>query len=210
MHHHWGSNYVMVSLWVFLPRDAQSNQNKFMLFLQYLKAKVRDEVDFSSADKLQRLVQIDTVILGVCGQACLNTQNNMFVISLQYFKKGRVMKLILCMQISVKVSYKLIVWFLLGMVKHSQSSQNSEFTISLQYLIKEVTCEVDFLYANKHQIFLQINFITLGIKVFCKVILKLLIGMIRHSQTTQSNKFAISLQYLKREGRDGIHFFACN
>ena len=67
MHHHWGSNYVMVSLWVFLPRNAQSNQNKFTLFLQYLKAKVRDEVDFSSADKLQRLVQIDTVILSVSG-----------------------------------------------------------------------------------------------------------------------------------------------
>ena len=31
-------------------------------------------------------------------------------------------------------------------------------------------------------------------------------GMIKHSQNAQSNKFAISIQYLKKEVRDGIHF----
>ena len=31
-------------------------------------------------------------------------------------------------------------------------------------------------------------------------------GMIKHSQSTQSNKFAISLQYLKKEVRNGVHF----
>ena len=30
--------------------------------------------------------------------------------------------------------------------------------------------------------------------------------MIRHSQSTQSNKFAVSLQYLKKKVRDEIHF----
>ena len=30
--------------------------------------------------------------------------------------------------------------------------------------------------------------------------------MIKHSQSTQSNKFAISLQYLKKEVRKGVHF----
>ena len=29
-------------------------------------------------------------------------------------------------------------------------------------------------------------------------------GMIKHSQSTQSNKLAISLQYLKKEVRDGV------
>ena len=33
---------------------------------------MKDEVDFLSADKLQMFLQIDTVILGVCGQACPN------------------------------------------------------------------------------------------------------------------------------------------
>ena len=42
---------------------------------------------------------------------------------------------------------------LVGMVKHSQSSQNSKFAMSLQYLKKEVRDEVNFLHVNKHQKF---------------------------------------------------------
>ena len=80
----------------------------------------------------------------------------------------------------------------MGMVKHSQSSQNSKFAMSLQYLKKEVRDEVDFLHADKHQSFLQVDFNTLGIKVSYKVILSLLMGMIKHSQSIQSDKFAIS------------------
>ena len=57
----------------------------------------------------------------------------------------------------------------MGMVKHSQSSQNSKFAMSLQYLKKEVRDEVDFLHVDKHQSFLQVDFNTLGIKVFSKV-----------------------------------------
>ena len=30
--------------------------------------------------------------------------------------------------------------------------------------------------------------------------------MIKHSQSTQRNKFVISFQYLKKEVRDGVHF----
>ena len=67
------------------------------------------------------------------------------------------MKLIFCMQMNIKVSYKLI-------------------------------------------------FNTLGIKFSYKVTLSLLMGMIKHSQSTQSNKLAISLQYLKKEVRDEVHF----
>ena len=51
----------------------------------------------------------------------------------------------------------------MGMVKNSQSSQNSKFAMSLQYLKKEVKAEVDFLHAEfpslfqhfEHQSFLQ-------------------------------------------------------
>ena len=39
---------------------------------------------------------------------------------------------------------------LTGMVKHSQSSQNSKFAMSLQYLKKEVRNGVHFLHADKH------------------------------------------------------------
>ena len=48
------------------------------------------------------------------------------------------------------------------------------------------------------------------IKVPYNVILSLLMDMIKHSQSTQSNKFAISLQYRKKEVIDGVHFFACS
>ena len=50
--------------------------------LQYLKKNMKDEVDFLPADKRQRFLQVDTIILGVCGQASQITQNNKFAISL--------------------------------------------------------------------------------------------------------------------------------
>ena len=95
---------------------------------------------------------------------------------------------------------------LMELANDSQSSRNRKFAMSLQYLEKEVRNEADFLHVNKHQSFLQVDFNTLGIKVSCKVMLSLLIGTIRHSQSTQSNKFAISLQYLKKEVWNGVHF----
>ena len=95
---------------------------------------------------------------------------------------------------------------LIGIVKHSQSSQNSKVTMSLQYIKKEVRKGVHFQLADEHQSFLQVDFNTLGIKDAYKVILSLLLGMIKHSQSTQSNKFVISLQYLKKEVRKGVHF----
>ena len=51
----------------------------------------------------------------------------------------------------------------MGIVKHSQGSQNSKFVMSLQYLKK---AEVDFLLADKHKSFPQVDFNTPGIKVF--------------------------------------------
>ena len=60
---------------------------------------------------------------------------------------------------------------LIGIVKHSQSSQNSKVTMSLQYLKKEVKKGVHFLLADEHQSFLHVDFNTLGIKDAYKVIL---------------------------------------
>ena len=68
------------------------------------------------------------------------------------------------------------------------------FTISQ----KQINDEVDFLHVDKHLSFVQVNFNTLGIKVSYKVILSLLMDMIRHSQSTQSNKFLIFLQYIEQ------------
>ena len=44
----------------------------FTISLQYRKENVKEEVDFLPADKHQRFLLSDTLILGVCGQACAN------------------------------------------------------------------------------------------------------------------------------------------
>ena len=80
------------------------------------------------------------------------------------------------------------------------------FVMFLQYLKKEGRDEVDFLHADKHQSLLQVDFNTLSIKVFCKFILSLLMGMIRHSQSTQSNKLAI----IKLFNKNLIKFYKYN
>ena len=43
------------------------------------------------------------------------------------------------------------------MARHGKITQNKNFAISLQYLKKEVSDEVDFLHADKHESFLQID-----------------------------------------------------
>ena len=89
---------LIISFWVSAARHAQSTQNKKLSYLcnifrktwgiklifcllinakvcntlQYLKENVKDEVDFLRANKRQRFLQIDTVSLSVCAQACPN------------------------------------------------------------------------------------------------------------------------------------------
>ena len=70
--------------------------------------------------------------------------------------------MVFCMKINFKVFYKLIVSFLLVIARYAQSSQNSKFKISLQYLRKEGRNEFDFLHADKHQTVLQVDPINLG------------------------------------------------
>ena len=78
--------------------------------------------------------------------------------------------------------------------------------MSLQYIKKEVRDEVYFLHVDKYQSLLQVDFNTLDIKVSNKAILSLLMDMIKRSQSTQSNKFAISLQDVEKDVRNGANF----
>ena len=94
----------------------------------------------------------------------------------------------------------------MGMIKHSHSPENNKFGMCLQYLKKEGRDEADFSHAEKHQNFLQIDCNTLDIKVSYEMMLSLLVIMIKYSQISQGNKFAISLQCLKKEVRDGVYF----
>ena len=126
------------------------------------------------------------------------TQNNKFAISLQYRKNEVSDEVdILCAD-----KHESLMQFgtmiLMRIAKYSQSSQKNKFAMSCNISKKKVRDEVDFVHADKYQSFLQVGFNTLGIKVSYKVMLSFLIGMIKDSQGTQSNNFAISLQYLKK------------
>ena len=59
----------------------------------------------------------------------------------------------------------------------------------------------------KKLILLPLDFNTFGVNFSYKVILSILMGMIKHSQGSHRNKFAISSQHLKKEVRDRVHFF---
>ena len=67
------------------------------------------------------------------------------------------MKLLFYMLINIKDFFKLILSFSVCVTKHVQVTQNNKFAISLQYVKKEVSDEVDFLHADKHESFLQID-----------------------------------------------------
>ena len=110
------------------------------------------------------------------------TPNNKFAITLQY--QEVIDKRESLLQIDTTI--------LMGMVQHSQSCRNSKFTMSIQYLEKDVKDEVDFLHTDKHQSVLRVYFDTLGIRVSYKLTLWLVMGIIKHSESTQSNKFPIS------------------
>ena len=92
-----------------MARHAHITQNnKFAISLQHLKKEVSDTVDFLHADKHESLLQIDTMILMETVKYSQSSQNRKFAMSLQYLKKKLELKLTFCMQINIKVSYKLI------------------------------------------------------------------------------------------------------
>ena len=93
------------------------------------------------------------------------SQNNMFAIFLQYFKREVSDEVDFLFADNHKSLIQIDTIILMGMVNYSQSFQNSKFAMFLQYLKKEVRDEVDFLHVDKHQSFLQVHFNILGIEV---------------------------------------------
>ena len=77
------------------------------------------------------------------------------------------------------------------MARHAQITQNNKFCISLQYLKKQMSDEVDLFHGYKYESFLQINTM-------------IFMGMTKHSPNSQNSKFAMFLQYLKKVDRDEV------
>ena len=103
------------------------------------------------------------------------------------------MKLIFYLRINTNVFCKIIASLWVCIARHAQITQNNKFAISLHYLKKEVSDEVDFLHADKYESLLQIDVV-------------ILMGMVKHSQSSQNSKFAMSLQYLKKEVRNKVDY----
>ena len=132
--------YKVIVLWMCVTRLARSTQsNKFEISLQYLKENGKNELDFLLVDKHQWYYHFRCVWPGM---PKLHKITSLLFLCNILRKKWEI-KLIFCMQLSMKVSYKLILSFITGMVKQSQSSQNSKFAMFLQYLKKEVRDEAD-------------------------------------------------------------------
>ena len=66
---------------------------------------MNDEADFWHADKNEKLLQIDTMILMDMAKHFQSFQNSKCSMSVQYHKKEDRDKLIFCMQISIKIAF---------------------------------------------------------------------------------------------------------
>ena len=68
----------------------------------------------------------------------------------------RKMKLIFCLLLTVK-GLKVILSFLVCVIRHARITQNNKFAIFMQYPKKEVSNKVKFLLADKYEGLLQID-----------------------------------------------------
>ena len=120
---------------------------------------MKDEVAFLRADKCQRLLQIDTIIVSGVVRYAQVTQNNKLAISLQYLKKEVSDEIdFFVVQINMKACYKSIQWIWQGWSSIPKVNKKA----SLQCLCnmsKKKLDEVNFLHADIHQSFLQVDII---------------------------------------------------
>ena len=82
-------NKLVVMFLLVIARHAQNTQNdRFVISLQYLKKEGKDDVIFYMQIKYQTILQVDTINLGGHGQAmpAQITQSSKFAKTLQYLK----------------------------------------------------------------------------------------------------------------------------
>ena len=79
------------------------------------------------------------------------------------------------------------------MARYTHIIQNNKVAISLQYIKKEVSDEVNFSHVDENEISLQIDTMIFD-------------GDGQIFQSSQNTKFAMSLQYLQKQVRDEVDF----
>ena len=165
-------NKLIPSFWVCATRHAQSKKFAYLCDISR-KARGRGEV----ISCLQISAKVDNIILGLFSQACPKYP------SISISRKTWMINLIFCLQINIKGFFKLLLSFYVCVARHPQITQNNKFALSLQYLKKELSDEVDLLHAGEHENLLRID---------CMI----LIEMVKHPQSSLNSKFVLSLQYL--------------
>ena len=79
---------LILLFWVSIARYAQHTRNKKFAYLcNIFRNTWGMKLIFLPTDKHRSFLQVDSITLGVCSQACSSTQNNKFAISLQYLKE---------------------------------------------------------------------------------------------------------------------------
>ena len=119
-------------------------------------------------------------------------------------RKDWMMKLMFCMQVSIEPYYKLILWFWWRWSSIPKVTKIASSQCLYNISIKKLEMKFDFLQADKHQSGLQVDFNTLDTNVSYKMILLLSISMMKHSRSTQSNKFPNLCNV--SEKKLGMHF----
>ena len=125
------------------------------------------------------------------------------------------MQLIFYMHLSMKACYRLILrlfdWYGQAFPKFPKKQVCNVFTISLKKLEMKLTflMQINIKFPNSwfqhfgHQSFLQCD------RHDHENVKDKVMGMIKHSQSTQSYKFALSFQYLWKEVMNGVLDFWC-
>ena len=181
---------LIVSLWACLARHAQSTQNNKLTISQ---GKCEGWT-WSFAYRLTSKVSSNCYYHFRC--VCPGMHKLPKITSLLFLcnilRKNWVIKLIFCMQVSMKFistlwaskfPTRLILSLLMGgMIKCFQITQSNKFAIPLQYLKKN---RDRFWHADKRQ-------------SFYKLVLSFLIEVAIHIQNTQNGKLLIFLQHIRK------------
>ena len=145
---------------VAIARHAQSAQNnKFVTFLQYLKKKGRDEVDFLHRDKhdtfpISWYYQFWVMPTKVPKIAKITSFQNLSDISR---KKWGMKFMLIFVQINIKVFYKLILSYLIGWPGLPKLLKIASMKYLCSISRKKRVMKLFFFHAGKHQRFLQVD-----------------------------------------------------
>ena len=111
------------------------NQTAGFFKMWYLKEKVNDEIYFYHVKKHRNFLQVDITTLDCISRQARSTQNKKFTCLCYISRKTWCMKWFFCVQLNMKVFYKMILSFWVWVTSLAQITTCNKL-VSLQYLCK--------------------------------------------------------------------------